>query len=174
MKFRSENDKIGIYGKNPFDNLRILIIGMVTSVIILTTTEILFGSNKALLYTFINIVLLTALRQLMTFSITLTSNTFILRKLFCGIPYFTIKQEFDTVLFNEKVPILYFQDKDTKVEVENFEGFEIDCLLIKSQNKEYEIGKKNNADIIFKFIIDGLDKLKVTKVTADIGYVGRT
>jgi hypothetical protein len=81
---------------------------------------------------------------------------------------------FNKVLYNEKVPILYFQDQLNRVEVQNFEGFEVDCLLVKAKDKEYEIGNKADALIIFNLIIEGLDKLNVEKIISDIGFENRS
>jgi hypothetical protein len=119
-------------------------------------------------------ILLTNLRHLLKFSISIAIDKIVVKKQFFFIPYLTIIQNFDKVIYNEKVPILYFQNKHEIVEIENFEGFEVDCLIIRADNKEYEFADKNDADLILKFVVRGLDELKVEKTNADIGYVGRT
>jgi len=119
-------------------------------------------------------IVLASLRHLLKFSILITTDKLVVKKLFIFIPYKTITRNYDKVLYNDKVPILYFQYKQDRVEIENFEGFEVDCLLVKAENKEYEFGDKIDAEIIFNFVINGLDELKVQKINADIGYVGRT
>jgi hypothetical protein len=130
--------------------------------------------NKSILILILMLILLANLRHLLKFSISITIDKIVVKKQFIFIPYLTIIQNFDKVIYNEKVPILYFQNKHERVEIENFEGFEVDCLLIRADNKEYEFGDKNDADLIFKFLVAGLDELKVEKTIADIGYVGRT
>jgi hypothetical protein len=119
-------------------------------------------------------ILLANLRHLLKFSISITIDKIVVKKQFIYIPYLTIIHNFDKVIYNEKVPILYFQNKHERVEIENFVGFEVDCLIIRAYNKEYEFGDKNETDLIFKFVVTGLDELKVEKTIADIGYVGRT
>jgi hypothetical protein len=140
------------------------------------TTVLSFSKmwNQAALTFIIMFIVLFSLRHLLKFSISITADKLVVKKLFISIPYLTINRHFDKVLYNEKVPILYFQFKQDRVEIENFEGFEVDCLLVKADNKEYEFGDKNDAAEIFKFVINGLDDLKVQKINADIGYVGRT
>jgi len=120
------------------------------------------------------IIVLASLKYLIKFTISITTNKIVVKKLFVFIPYLTINHNFDKVFFNEKIPILHFQFGKKIVEIENLEGFEGDCILVKSDNKEYEFGDKNDADIIFKFLINGLDELKVQKIKSDIGYAKKT
>ena len=174
IKFRIENEKIIIYGQNKMAYAWIYLAVLLISIMVCVFMPFLLGLKPALLFGLIATLFLVVLRHLISFSIIVTSDTFTLKKSFLGIPYLTIKQHFDTVLYSEKVPIFYFQDQHAKIEVENFEGFEVDCLLVKTLDKEYEIGDKDDAALIIKFIMEGLDKLKVPKIMADIGYVGRT
>jgi hypothetical protein len=130
--------------------------------------------HESLLTLILVFTLLASLRHLLKFSILVTIDKIVVKKQFIFIPYLTIIQYYDKVIYNENVPILYFQNKHDRVEIENFEGFEVDCLIVKADNKEYEFGDKNDADLIFKLIVTGLEELKVEKTIADIGYAGRT
>ena len=148
----------------------ILVLATVTTIIL----SIFKMWNQGVLTFILMFIVLLSLKHLLKFSISFTADKLVVKKLFVVIPYLTITQHFDKVLYNERIPILYFQFKQDRVEIEKFEGFEVDCLLVKSGNKEYEFGDKNDADMILKFVIDGLDELKVQKTNTDIGFVGRT
>jgi len=150
------------------------VLTLVIACVSLTVLSILKMWNQGVLTLILMLIVMASLKNLLKFSISITADLLVIKKLFVFIPYLTITQHFDKVLYNEKVPILFFQFKQDRVEVENFEGFEVDCLLVKSDNKEYEFGDKNDADLIFKYIINGLDELKIQRTNADIGYVGRT
>ncbi len=104
--------------------------------------------NISVLTLVLMFILLTNLRHLLKFSISIAIDKIVVKKQFFFIPYLTIIQNFDKVIYNEKVPILYFQNKHEIVEIENFEGFEVDCLIIRADNKEYEFADKNDADLI--------------------------
>jgi hypothetical protein len=149
------------------------IVTFVIAFIVTAILSILKMWNQAILTFILMFILLGNLKHLLNFSISITADKLVVKKLFICIPYLTINQHFDKVLYNEKIPILYFQFKQDRVEIEKFEGFEVDCLLIEVDNKMYELGDKNDADLIFKFIINGLDELKVQKTNADIGYVAQ-
>ncbi len=174
IKYHSDSQKVEIYGTNKMDYYCAFLMTLFIAVIVTIFLCIFKMWNKSVLTLILMFILLAILRHFLKFSISFTIDKIVIKKQFIFIPYLTIIQNFDKVIYNENVPILYFQNKHDRVEIENFEGFEVDCLIVKADNKEYKFGDKNDADLILKFVVTGLDELKVEKTIADIGYIGRT
>jgi hypothetical protein len=171
IKLHINDDRISIYGTNTMDYHWTFVSVMLAICFAGIATSILHMWNLCFI---IAIFILGTLKYSIKFTISISKDKFVLTKTFIGIPYLNITQLFNKVLYNEKVPILYFQDQLNRVEVQNFEGFEVDCLLVKAKDKEYEIGNKADALIIFNLIIEGLDKLNVEKIISDIGFENRS
>lgn len=117
--------------------------------------------NQVLFILGVTILILVFLKYLVKFSMTMTLNSLIIKKTLFGIPYLTLEQHFDNVSINKAKNFLVFQTARNKITIENHVGFEIDCLLISKNNRDYECGDGKNADKVFAEIITGLKELKV-------------
>jgi|GEM_PF-7011577 len=171
IRCRINNTKIIIKGNHQGDYLKFFALIFFISVVILLALQILYRSNNSVLMAMaILFCLVVALKYLMWFSIKITQDKITIVKRFIGFPYVIIVSRFQKVLYNKEVPILSFENDNGKIGVEIFDGFEYDGLLIEKNKKEYIIGRLEDAKVIFKYILTGLEKLNVDKINSDIGY----
>lgn len=170
INFKASDTKIIIKGSHQGDYMPFFISIFLISAVLLLATQIIYGLRNYQLTVMITMFcILGVLKYLMWFSIKLTKDKVVIKKRFIGIPYVIITHRFQKVLYNEKVPILLFERDNAKIEVEIFDDFEDDGLLIGKNKKEYIVGKLEDAKIIFQYILDGLEKLSIERINSDIG-----
>jgi hypothetical protein len=149
-----------------------LVILSVLFIAVLLIAWILLHTMLSLFVTTMAFVFLTIfLRQLVTFSIHLTTNSLTIKKLLSGIAYLHIQTTFEKVLYNPEISNISFLHHTQILSIEDYKGFEVDCLLITYGNKWIEIGDATDSPVIFRHLLAGMDQLKIEKEISDIGAV---
>jgi hypothetical protein len=110
-------------------------------------------------------VLTYFLQLLFRVRIVLKPNRISIRKIFIGIPYFIRSWNFDEI-FELTPNMLEFKGRDSKVAIEDHEGFEVDCLLIVHGEKCYEVGGKDLAKKALQQLKIGIRDLGIELKTA--------
>ncbi|MGI4885525.1 MAG: hypothetical protein ACRYFR_11255 [Janthinobacterium lividum] len=181
VKFRADGGKALIYGNNKMDCAWFMLATSIFFTIIILSLALMTRKISYILPEFI-IAILTIItaKYTINFSIELTKNSIIIKKTILGISYVKIEIQFDNIFYNNQIHFISFQNQEKKVEVENHEGFKVDYLLISTGSKHQEIkdwgqeiGNKVDADIIFNYILEALDKLRINKIPSDVGYIKR-
>ncbi|MGB3546041.1 MAG: hypothetical protein WBA17_03655 [Saprospiraceae bacterium] len=161
IKYEERENEIIIKGKNKTD---FAIIGWILFVFGLIVLSLKFkledGIFEEIIYIIGIILILFSFKGSIRFKIVLTKNCLKIKKSFLAIPYLNIEWNFDKV---QKINplIVQFKNGNQKLEIENFEGFEIDCLLIIKGKSRYEIGDKEDAQNIFNYLLNGIETLKI-------------
>lgn len=169
ITYTNSNNEIHIHGTNKMDyawSIVIILVFGFTSMAILYEFKLW---TTAVWTFFLMLIAFGSFGYSFRFSILINENFVIIKKTFFGIAYLTINQSFDTILYNDKIDFLSFQNSSNSVSIENHNGFEIDCLLVSKNNKNYEFGDKEDAELIFSLILKGIDELKLRKINSDIG-----
>lgn len=161
IKYEEKENEISIKGKNKIDFAIIGWIVFVLGLIFLCSIfKIENGIAEEIIYILGLILVMIFLRSSIRFKIALTKNCLKIKKSFLAIPYLNIEWDFDKVQKTNPL-IIQFKKDNQKLEIENFEGFETDCLLIIKGSSRYEIGDKEDAQNIFNYLLNGIETLKV-------------
>lgn len=161
IKYEKIENEIFIKGKNKMDFSIIgWIIFVLGAIIFYSIFKIENGITEEVIYIVAIVLILFFLRNLIRFKIILTKNSLKIKKSFLAIPYLNIEWNFDKVQKPNPL-IIQFENGNKKLEIENFEGFEVDCLLIVKDKSRYEIGNKEDAQSIFNYLQKGIETLKI-------------
>jgi len=166
IRFNSGEDYCSIYGINN-GRFSWIITGLIYLFFLIVASaliEIRFHINyENIIFVVLSILLILGTKVSLRFYLKITLKTILVRKTLFGIPYSRVKKEFETISYLKEPRTLKFEKGSKSICVENFEGFEVDCLLITTDKKEYEIGNKRDAKIIFDYLNKSIEKLEIKK-----------
>lgn len=172
ISVQSTQGSFRVYGPNRMDFAWSLVILSVLFLAVLLIEWIVLHTRLSLFVTILAFVCLAiSLRQLVTFSIHLTTTSLTIKKHLFGVPYLHIQTTFEKVLHNPELFNISFTHHTHILSIEDHKGFEVDCLLITYGNKWVEIGDATDSSVIFKHLLAGMDLLNIEKEISDIGAV---
>lgn len=157
---KSTKDGKVISGPNRMDAAWIQLLVVVLAVILITSSLselellVMFGAGLLAL------VLVFIIHLLLRFKIEVQPGLVSFEKRFAFIPYTRIDFPFSQVKLIHNA-ILEFESEGQAVIFENHEGFEVDTFLVSTQDKNYEVGNKRDAEIIFRELLEGVKLLNL-------------
>ena len=163
IKFHSQSNEVLIEGINKMDSA--FLNWMIFFIVTIGCTvfhEMINGFWGGIKIFMISIFVMVIFRMVLRFQIRITKDTVTIKKLFLTIPYLRIKWGFEKVQ-EVSSSVIYFEKGAQKLEIENHEGFEVDCLLIVANESHFEFGNKEDAEIIFDHLLKGIQILNLLK-----------
>ena len=159
IQYLKENHNILIKGQNKMDAAwlawAILLLGIVTFLISINLENGYLTEGIVIVS---GILLGLLIKYTIKFEIHLSKNQLLIKKTFLQIPYVKILWPFDRIQKLDSTRILFHQEQ-AKLEIEDHEGFKVDCLLIVKDKVQYEIGDEEDSKLIFTYLEDGIDSL---------------